>query len=281
MVSLTLAMKIFKFEIKRSVFNVGMLISLLIGLIITVPYAVQNYINEINTMQRVASIGVEIGADVTSLYTRWFGMSASVELELYFYIFPLLAVLPAGTIYHADCKSGYIKNLYTRCSKIKCLTAKYVSVFFSGGIAVTVPLLISFMITSLYAPARIPDSITFLPISGSGMWGELYFTMPWLYTAGYFIIDFVFGGLFAVLALSLTHFLTHRFSVFISSFVAVIVVGFICTQLNVNRFNPQFFLSPSQPSVNASFIIILSEALALLIGSACLHFFGGYKNENV
>lgn len=272
-------MNLFKIEIKRAIFNKNMLIALLIGIVIVLPHTIQNLLNEIEIKNYIAEAGLSSGADLTSLYGRWFGMSTDFLAIMFYYILPLLAVYPGAMIYYKDRKSGYVKNLYTRFSKNKCLIIKYITTFISGGVAVVIPLLTAFLLTSLYAPARIPDSLVMNPVVDINMWSELFFTHPLLYTLGYMLIDFIFGGLFACLAMSVSEFVKHKFSVFISSFLVVAALSFVCVQLNLDYLNPQNFLSPAQFVTAANGYVALIEALILFVVSFSLFYIGGKINE--
>ena len=259
-------MNLFKIEIKRAIFNKNMLIALLIGIVIVLPHTIQNLLNEIEIKNYIAEAGLSSGADLTSLYGRWFGMSTDFLAIMFYYILPLLAVYPGAMIYYKDRKSGYVKNLY-------------ITTFISGGVAVVIPLLTAFLLTSLYALARIPDSLVMNPVVDINMWSELFFTHPLLYTLGYMLIDFIFGGLFACLAMSVSEFVKHKFSVFISSFLVVAALSFVCVQLNLDYLNPQNFLSPAQFVTAANGYVVLIEALILFVVSFSLFYIGGKINE--
>lgn len=271
-------MKIFKIELKRAVINKNMLITLLVGIAITLPHTISNFINEKAYMNYISAMDLTSGADLTSLYGRWFGMSSILQ-EMYFYILPVLAVYPAAMIYFRDRKSGYLKNLYTRCSKKKCLLAKYIAVFISGGIAAAAPLVFAFLTTALYAPARVPDSTVMNHLGGASMWADLFFTKPLLYVLGFLLMDFIYGGLFACFAMSLSEFVKHVFSVFISPFLLISAWGFICIQLGIQNLNPQNFLSPGQNGGAGNIHAIVIIAFILAAVSFFLFYFGGIYNE--
>ena len=168
-------MNIFKLELKRAIFNKRMLIVLLFGVALVLYYNITNFMGEIEYYKYIAQENLTDGADLTSLYGRWFGRNTDVETIVFFYLFPLIAVYPAAMIYFDDRKNGYLKNLYTQCSKIKCLISKYFATFVSGGVAVTTPLILSVMLSALYSPARVPDSIINTTINDCSLWANLYF----------------------------------------------------------------------------------------------------------
>ena len=271
-------MNVFRIELKRAVFNKNMLIAIIIGLAIVLPHTIENFFNEIEARQYFSEAGLAVGADMTSLYGRWFGMTTDLSAVLFYYILPALAAFPSAMIYYKDRKSGYVKNLYTRYSKTKCLIIKYITTFISGGIVIIFPLLSAFLLTALYAPARIPDSLVLNAIVDKNMWSELFFTNPLLYTMGYILIDFIYGGLFACLAMSVSEYVKHKFSVFVSSFLAIVAFGFVSLQLGLDSMNPQNFLSPAQFSP-ANGAVVIVESIIIFATSLFLFFIGGKLNE--
>ena len=68
-------MRLFFIELKRSVINKNMLIALLIGVLIVMPHTINNYLGEIEYKEYISNMNISSGADLTSLYGRWFGMS--------------------------------------------------------------------------------------------------------------------------------------------------------------------------------------------------------------
>ena len=271
-------MNIFKLELKRAIFNKRMLIVLLFGVACALYFNITNFMYEIESYKYIAQNNLAECADLNTLYDRWLGMSYGEEAIIFFYVFPLLAVYPAGMIYFDDRKNGYLKNLYTQCSKVKCLFSKYFATFISGGVAVSTPLVFSFMIAALYSPARIPDSIMNTSIVDSSLWGGLYFQHPLIYVIAYILLDFVFGGLFACFAMSLSNVLSHKFTVFMSSFIFVVVIYFVCQQLGRYELQPDMFLPPYQynsiPGIELAIMVI-----AIFLFSILMFIIGGLRSE--
>lgn len=271
-------MNIFNLELKRAIFNKRMLIVLLFGVALVLYYNITNFMGEMEYYKYFVQENLTDGADLTSLYGRWFGMNTDIETIVFFYLFPLIAVYPAGMIYFDDRKNGYLKNLYTQCSKVKCLFGKYFATFISGGVAVSTPLVFSFMLSALYCPARIPDSIINTTIKDCNLWVNLYFQHPLIYVIAYILLDFVFGGLFACFAMSLSNVLSHKFTVFMASFVFVVVLDFICFQLDVLELEPDLFLVPAQLAQPIG-IGVAILGLVLFLFSFLVFIIGGLKSE--
>lgn len=271
-------MNIFKLELKRAIFNKRMLIVLLFGVVLMLYNNITSLINELDYYNYIIQENLTDGADISSLYFRWFGMGLSEEEIIFFYVFPLLAVYPAGMIYFDDRKNGYLKNLYTQCSKVKCLFGKYFATFISGGVAVSTPLVLSFMIAALYSPARMTDSIVNSTIGDNSLWSGLFYSHPLLYVVAYILLDFVFGGLFACLAMSLSDILSHKFTVFMSSFIFVVVLDFVCQQLGKYELQPDMFLPPAQyNSIGGIELFIMVSILFLF--TILTFIIGGLRSE--
>ena len=208
-------------EIKRAFNTIGMKLALLVGCALSIWHVI-TVIMPISEGQNY-----ELSADVIddlyvpiSLYSTWMGNELfPIQSYIFYLILPLLAVLPFGRSFFEDIKSGYIINVCTRVEKKIYFKAKYLAVFLSGGVAVAAPLLLNLVLSSMFMPAFIPDNGTVGTISPTTMAYEVFFTHPLVYVLMFIVIDFIFAGVMATLALSYTYFTEHRFGVMIVPFV--------------------------------------------------------------
>ena len=208
-------------EIKRAFNTIGMKLALLVGCALSIWHAItvimpisegQNYELSANAID---DLYVPI-----SLFSTWMGNELfPIQSYIFYLILPLLAVLPFGSSFFEDIKSGYIINVCTRVEKKIYFKAKYLAVFLSGGVAVVAPLLLNLVLSSMFMPAFIPDNGTVGTISPTTMAYEVFFTHPLIYVLMLIVIDFIFAGVIATLALSYTYFTEHRFGVMIVPFV--------------------------------------------------------------
>ena len=91
-------------------------------------------------------------------------------------------------------------------------------------------------------------------------------------------LDFVFGGLFACLAMSLSDILSHKFTVFMSSFIFVVVLDFVCQQLGKYELQPDMFLPPAQyNSIGGIELFIMVSILFLF--TILTFIIGGLRSE--
>ena len=208
-------------EIKRAFNTIGMKLALLVGCALSIWHVItvimpisegQNYELSANAID---DLYVPI-----SLFSTWMGNELfPIQSYIFYLILPLLAVLPFGSSFFEDIKSGYIINVCTRVEKKIYFKAKYLAVFLSGGVAVAAPLLLNLVLSSMFMPAFIPDNGTVGTISPTTMAYEVFFTHPLVYVLMFIVIDFIFAGVIATLSLSYTYFTEHRFGVMIVPFV--------------------------------------------------------------
>ena len=213
--------EIYTNEIKRAFNTIGMKLALLVGCALSIWHVItvimpisegQNYELSANAID---DLYVPI-----SLFSTWMGNELfPIQSYIFYLILPLLAVLPFGSSFFEDIKSGYIINVCTRVEKKIYFKAKYLAVFLSGGVAVVAPLLLNLVLSSMFMPAFIPDNGTVGTISPTTMVYEVFFTHPLIYVLMLIVIDFIFAGVIATLALSYTYFTEHRFGVMIVPFV--------------------------------------------------------------
>ena len=208
-------------EIKRAFNTIGMKLALLVGCALSIWHVI-TVIMPISEGQNY-----ELSADVIddlyvpiSLFSTWMGNELfPIQSYIFYLILPLLAVLPFGSSFFEDIKRGYIINVCTRVEKKIYFKAKYLAVFLSGGVTVVAPLLLNLVLSSMFMPAFIPDNGTVGTISPTTMAYEVFFTHPLVYVLMFIVIDFIFAGVMATLALSYTYFTEHRFGVMIVPFV--------------------------------------------------------------
>ena len=213
--------EIYTNEIKRAFNTIGMKLALLVGCALSIWHVItvimpisegQNYELSANAID---DLYVPI-----SLFSTWMGNELfPIQSYIFYLILPLLAGLPFGSSFFEDIKSGYIINVCTRVEKKIYFKAKYLAVFLSGGVAVVAPLLLNLVLSSMFMPAFIPDNGTVGTISPTTMAYEVFFTHPLIYVLMLIVIDFIFAGVIATLALSYTYFTEHRFGVMIVPFV--------------------------------------------------------------
>lgn len=248
-----------KNEMKRAIFNKGMLASFMIGLIIVIWHLYQHVWG--------TGITLENGFCIESVFYRWIGAgSFPMQTYLYYLILPLIAVLPGGISYFEDLKSGYIQNIYTRTKRWHYIGAKYIAVTTAGGLAVLLPLVIDLYLTCMRFPAIKPEPVmTYGP--GFAAFGyNLFYTHPWVFTILFLCFDFWFAGALVGLALITTFFTEYRFIVLITPFVCYFLVYSLNNLFSEISFAPNLFLIPGFTDSRKIGPVICSIFLLLISG---------------
>ena len=281
---------ILKTELSKSLKNKYFIITLVMASIICILGAI-NRINEYNVMLNYieadkAAHGSEIFKNpylpADSLFTYWIGGEyTSLYFSLYYLLVPLFAAFPYGWSYFMERKKGYIKNVFTRTNKKSYFLSKYIAVFVAGGLAVVLPLLLNFLLTSCFIPARMPDVLydTYMGVDFLQMWSSLFYTHPFVYIGLYMILNFVFGGLIASLCLVITFVIKNRIAVVLIPFFIMLGLNFANTYSNTWELSPLNFLHSGRVVNITNGWIVLLEAVLLFAISFGITIWRGQKDD--
>lgn len=268
-------LSIIKIELSRALKNKAFLLAISLGSIIVIVHLLKYGV--------YASQFILLEKDTYPLssYQQWIGGTpTSIETYLYYLITPIIAAIPYADSFYTDKKSGYIKNVFIRTKKAKYYIAKYISTFISGGLAVAIPLLLSFALTATFIPSVLPQISTgTTTVFNISMWHNLYYSYPFLYTILYIVVDFVFYGLIATIALSISNSVENRFVCLLSPFLYYVIISFILRAMNLNIYSPSTFLVPYQPMFNLKISIIIIEAIILLAITFGGFYYKGVRND--
>lgn len=223
--------------------------------------------------------------DISGLYhpvTVFYGWIGGITIQwqqyLYFLIIPLLASLPYGASLFDDRKNGYIKSAIIRCGKKDYYCAKWMAVFFSGGCAAVIPLVFNLLVTMMFLSSACPEVTSSVYSVGSRtMFAGVFYSHPFIYLAIYFVIQFIFAGLFACIALVVSDMTEYRFVV---DAAPLIVYVFICAVMDLIEkygWGPNRFLNPSWEEMSVP--AVLTEAAVLLAAIAAYIMWKGKKDE--
>ncbi len=255
-------MSIFKFEIKCSL-NIYFAAALIIGCAVT-----------LSDIFNVLKFTGFMGKYPPSLYQYWIGVEfRSLQNTLYFMLTLILAALPFADSYFCD-KRGYIKQIVTRVSRKRYLSAKYLAVFLSGGLAFSVPLIVNFIAVACICPALSPQASTgTFATYENGFLSLLFISHPLVYCAFYTVYDFLIAGLFATVSLTAALFIKNRFAVLASPFILFLLWSVITGGLNLGNFDAYNILRASQGfSPKPDAFSIIAVPLVLILATFPLYF---------
>lgn len=217
-----------------------------------------------------------------SLYKFWMGMNyASPYKEVFLTVLPILAMMPHALSYYVDCKSGYVKNVYTRTRKINYLSAKYIVTFVSGGIAVVIPYLLNLLISACMLPALNPIRNGQFD-TASGLFQELLYSKPLVFIGVFLVINFMYAGIFATVVLAFTCIVDNIFLISMTPFIVwyAFVIIRECLLAKGIEFNidPIRIIDMSQPTVIKGYELI-GTFLIVAVPTFIMYFMNGVKSD--
>lgn len=220
-----------RIELRKALKNKWFFIAVGLGCVLALASAVGGALTEFQAQ----SIGLR-SIDVTymelaplSLYKFWIVTDyLQPATDLYFLLLPLLAVLPYSWSLASEFKSGSVRNTVIRTTRVRYFAAKYAAAFLAGALAVTIPIVLNFIVCACIMPAYMPDiySIIFIGIGDKNLWSELYYTVPLLYCLLFTLLNFTFGGLWATVVMSLSFFVKNRVALLIVPYLVLVFIKF-------------------------------------------------------
>lgn len=275
---------IIKIEIYKFFHCKPFYITLCIAVLIVCLDVFQNYLlvnSYINTVD-VSTFGYQS----INLFIRWIGINQDTIGYLVFYnTIPLLVAIPFGWSYAVECK-GYTNQVITRTSKFAYLVSKYIAVFISGGLVVSVPLILNFGLNALVCPAAIPDVTSLLvPMYQGSFLSYVFYSNPCMHTLLVIIMSFCWGGAVACIALSVSVCLKKVILSVLSPFVILYSIElFTVTFIIEDTDQIQYVFSPLSQvhattyNANPSWLVFGTIVLIATISFFCT-IIRGVRNE--
>lgn len=228
--------------------------------------------------------------EAKSVFNNWIGGEGlSPFSSIFSFVFPLLSTLPYAWSYQYEKSAGYQNQLLLHETRFSYLLTKYAAVFLSGGLAVLVPLIINFLCTCLIFPVVTPDVsyCHYYGIYNQSPFCELFYSQPLLFETVYLLIDFIFGGIFACLALSFSLLGVPRI-------ISLLLPMLICLLLHVCtpavfllapppfselEYSPLNYLLPGPKRAFGSLGVMLTEGLFFMLFSALAFYLRWRKKD--
>jgi len=261
-------------ELRKAFSGWKFAITLLIMCLISAGSAVYVITGSLHT---VIKEGTNPMLGVASVYSFWIGNDwNSWCSSLFFFVFPLAAVMPGGLSLYKEKKTNYTAQMLIRENENVYYLHKYLAAFISGGVIICLPVMLNIAIVALRFPFRTPDLnydiyYKLQPFSfGSG----LFYTLPWLYLILRLAVIFLYSGLCSVLSTSITFICKNRYVILFAPVILFMVVNFSNMALQVPyELSPIKFLGAGNTYI-VSTPVVLGEAGILLLASLAMFFFG-------
>ena len=169
-----------------------------------------------------------VGSTITGAYTDWMLVAGSDPFAagLFFFIAPILVVMPYAWSMRTEMMDGYIIQQAARFDARKIYWCRYFAVFFTSGAVVAIPLILNFLVCLCFIPAYMPDITTnlYLGINAQELWARELFTMPLLYVVYNIVLDFLLCGLWGGLVLAVSLVVKNRVALIAGSFLLTAVM---------------------------------------------------------
>ena len=224
---------------------------------------------------------------MASLYNYWIGgESGTLGYACFFFLLPLLAVLPYGWSYCEESRKNYLKLPVIYGGRRQYFLAKYIAAFLAGGTAIIIPMIANLLMIACVVPAYLPtmEYGLYYPVSHGSLWSELFYTRPTVFVICYLLLDFVFAGLFAALAYAISIFIHNKIAVILLPFILTLILHHSRTFLQYRVYKeipPLHFLHSTCVENNADAGIILTELLILFAVSIGIVLFAGIRYEDI
>ena len=237
--------QLLKIEFRRAVKGKGMIISLVIGTLISMAHVIQYIIPLVKANATEFFVEYPI-LSPNNVAESWMGGNpANLEGFLFFLILPLIACMPFVTSYFDDYNSGFLKNIYTRISKKEYLLVKYVVTFLTAGIAVIFPLSVNLICSMMMLPNLVPTA-TYIhnQVNPLVEFYTLFYSHPIWYTLIYFLFIFLMAGIFACIGLVASFWTDYKIIVLISPFLIQLILHVVCTIIGKSEYSSVYWQQP-------------------------------------
>lgn len=164
---------------------------------------------------------------VQTLYNSWIGGRLDETLPLvFFFTIPVFVVIPFSWTFLSEEKSGYIRTMITRIGKLPFYLGKYFSVFFSGFMTVSIPMLVSISFVACLIPAYKPD-VTFdlyYQVKNTNLLGNIYYLHPLATAFLSMLIISIFAGIWAAIAYVVSLFVKNKFIALFAPYLVLLYI---------------------------------------------------------
>lgn len=225
-----------------------------------------------------------------SLFSAWLGGDTlSLAYTVFFALIPIGSALPYAWSYHAERKCGYLKNIVSRTTRAKYLTAKTAAVFTSGALVILIPYIINILLISAYIPYNMPWAgfNLYNRIYFGTMWADLIFTHPFLHMFLFVMLNVLYGGIYALLSYAVSFYIKNIVAVIFAPFVATLAVGYsenliysryVATPVRFELDPTKFLHSRSVQYMQNPWVVLLITVLLLGFAVGTVYIKGG-KHE--
>lgn len=245
-------------DLKRALFSVGMLLSVIIGLILLFEPVLHDFL---------ASLKYGVSGDYINFFF------SSLALGGYLIFTPLMTVLPATITFCDELNTGYVKYILVRKKQNRYILSRMTANALAGGIATALPLL---LLAVLMLPVTGPYTIERLESGSFSPLHQTIFADIELVWGGYLcvlvivLLGFVFGVVWSTLGLGISALIPNRYVALCAPFILFFALHIGCNALGLYEFTPA---NTILPDILPSFWFLAVYQLVLLVTGVLLSWF--------
>lgn len=220
----------------------------------------------------------------------WIGAdNMSLAQTIFFAILPICVAIPYSWSYQQERKISYLRTVYTKEKRIHYIIAKLISVFLNGFSVTFIAVFLNISLTASFIPNYPPyvGNIMYNCVYFGQIWADLFFNNPVLYIILYAFFISLYGGIFAIISLSISAILRNTIAIIFTPFVLTLVGGYIESliynnmqnKLVAQEFIPTRFIHATSVGYFSKPVPILIETIILIILPSVLFIWRAKKDE--
>lgn len=279
---------LYRIELKKALVSPFFRLSTLAASLIALGSAGVAVYHYYYNMSLIGSFGYEENPwlPVNSLYNLWIAEEAYSVLPYLFYVLlPLFAAFGYAWSYAREGQSGYQRQLLLRATGRHYVLSKYLAVFLSGVLNTAIPMLLNLAAVACFVPAVQPDLFYNLQYIHrySLLFAELFFSHPLCYLGAMLLLTTLFGGLFAVLSLTVSYVLRNPIATVLVPFLVLLGFNYLTYVLmgqlgSIGELSPLKFLHCTTGNLRY-FWIAATEAVLLFAITFIATWIRGKKHD--
>lgn len=251
---------------KNTVFSINMLVSVCIGIFLL------TWNHVFNLIIYNLSVGPVSFKEMGSIFLDdIYSSHARSGFDLFA---PILAVLPATTLFCEDYNSGYIKSIFSRAEKKRYIRETTVCSIIAGGLAIFIPSLFSSIFYIANGKLNTAENMAF---NYSTVFDETVFSKLQFVWGGLLLVilllllSFLFGAIWSNIGLCISAMIPNRyialaapFALYFATHLIFYRIGFLLVLSPANMLMPAATFIPSM-----AYPFVYQAVLFIIIALAC------------
>ena len=161
-----------------------------------------------------------------SAFSNWMvvNCNACTLPTVFFYVLPLIALVPFAWSYHSERFSGHDAQLVMRTGRMERMFAKAIVVFASAFAVTVFAHILNFLIVSSCLPLYMSayEDVNILGIFAEALFSRLFYSAPVLYVAAYSCLNGCLMGCWAVMVLGASLIFKNRVSLMVFPYLLLL-----------------------------------------------------------